>query len=185
MDELFDALNEQLNVLSRQIDGIRGTVSLIMNEKKKRDDFYVSENPFSKFLKIKSSINNTHIDIVDSKYNEFINTLKDFINDYNGIEDENYLWAKSFITNFISSDKSEKTHSLFKEFVNHDSLKDFFDELQGKKNDSYDDEEYKEFEKNMLKLMRIVSTKNYPMNAMDSEIDKFKKHVEENENNCE
>lgn len=182
MDELFELFNEQLNILSGQINDIRKTANLIMEEKKKRDDSYMFENPFIKFLEIKKSINNTHMDIIDSKYNEFINTLKDFVNDYNGIEDEDYLWSKSFITNFISSNSNENTYSLFKEFVNNNSLKDFINELQGKKKDSYSGKEYEDFEKNMLKLMHIISRKKYPIAANESEIDKFKKHIEENDN---
>ncbi len=130
-----------------------------------------------KFLEIKKGILETHEDYTKTFYSTFIDDLKAFVNEFNCVEDDDYVECKKFISQLIT-DNNEKFYTYFREFVNDDKFASFVEELKAliepngcvvldskRIPDVKTTDEYKEFEKNLLHLIKVVSKKRYQMNA--------------------
>lgn len=177
MDKLFETLEEKITILGKDLDSLKCTLYELKKKKKQRDEEFAVNNPFMKFLELKKEILETHEDYTKTFYSTFIDDLKAFVNEFNCVEDDDYVECKKFISQLITDNNGE-FYTYFREFVNDDKFSSFVKELKlsleqnGCKildskmlPDVKSTDEYKEFEKNLLHLIKVVSKKRYQMNA--------------------
>ena len=177
MDKLFETLEEKITILGKDLDSLKSTLYELKEKKKQRDEEFAVNNPFVKFLELKKEIFETHEDYTKTFYSTFIDDLKAFVNEFDGVEDDDYVECKKFISQLMTDNNGE-FYTYFREFVNDDKLTSFVEELKAliEPNgcvvldsktlpDVKSTDEYKEFEKNLLHLIKVVSKKRYQMNA--------------------
>lgn len=173
MDEFFDLVEKRLTTLSNDFEELKSAFSEFRKAKKIRDEKMASENPFMTFLQLKKDMSKTNDELVQNFYNEFLETLRTFINGYDSIESEEYLKVKNFASKFFVD--SDTMYKYFSEFVNDTRLEMFVNELRVvlsengchveempvKKEGVKDTKEYKYFVENLIDTTRAISRKRY------------------------
>lgn len=189
MDELFETAEKRINNLIDDLKNLKSVFSELQEKKKQRDEELSINNPFMNFFRLKKEIFDTNESYTKSFYSNFIEELKTFVSEFNGIEDEEYLDSKCFISKLIT-DSNGDFYTYFKEFVNNDKISSFVKELKlsleqngckildfDKEPDIKETDGYKDFETNLLKLISVISKRRYSLNASDKEIGDFKERI--------
>lgn len=189
MDKLFETLEEKITILGKDLDSLKSTLYELKEKKKKRDEEFVINNPFMKFLELKKGILETQEDYTKTFYSTFIDDLKAFVNEYDGVEDDDYVECKKFISQLMTDNNGE-FYTYFREFVNDDKFLSFVKELKlsleqngciildaDKEPDIKETDGYKDFETNLLKSISVISKRRYSLNASDKEIEHFKELI--------
>lgn len=192
MEDIITNIEKNITDINDAIESLQANLDLFKKEQERISEKRAMINPISTLIGFKRDIEKTHEDNIKLFYNEFSEGLKHYVEEKNGLVDDEFDKVKTFLSRFMVD--NNKTLALFKGFIDNDKVSKFVDQLRAmfietgsncyipEKPDITKTKEYEEFEKEFLDVIQIISKKKYQLNA-DSKEMLTEREIEERENN--
>lgn len=192
MEDIITNIEKNITDINDAIESLQANLDLFKKEQERISEKRAMINPISTLIGFKRDIEKTHEDNINLFYNEFSEGLKHYVEEKNGLVDDEFDKVKTFLSRFILD--NNKTLALFKGFIDNDRMSKFVDQLRAmfiengsnsyipEKPDITKTKEYEEFEKEFLDVIQIISKKKYQLNA-DSKEMLTEREIEERKNN--
>lgn len=192
MEDIITNIEKNITDINCAIESLQANFNLLKKEQEKISEKRAMINPISTLIGFKRDIEKTHEDNIKLFYDEFSKGLKLYVEEKNGLVDEEFDKVKAFLGRFMLD--NSKTLALFKGFINNDKMSKFVDQLRAmfiengsnsyipEKPDITKSKEYEEFEKEFLDVIQIISKKKYQLNADSKEL-LTERDIEERKNN--
>lgn len=192
MEDIITNIEKNITDINDAIESLQANLNLFKKEQERISERRALINPISTLIGFKRDVKKTHEDNIKLFYNEFSEGLKHYVEEKNGLVDDEFDKVKAFLSRFIVD--NNKTLALFKGFIDNDRMSKFVGQLRTmfiengsnsyipEKPDITKTKEYEEFEKEFLDVIQIISKKKYQLNADSKEI-LTEREREERENN--
>lgn len=192
MEDIITNIEKNITDINDAIESLQANLNLFKKEQERISERRALINPISTLIGFKRDVKKAHEDNIKLFYNEFSEGLKHYVEEKNGLVDDEFDKVKAFLSRFIVD--NNKTLALFKGFIDNDRMSKFVGQLRTmfiengsnsyipEKPDITKTKEYEEFEKEFLDVIQIISKKKYQLNADSKEI-LTEREREERENN--